>query len=171
MPNTRQIILKLKEVREERNLSYDRIVAMLEANGDYLSKSSVSRVFKDGSEEKSFNYNTTIRPIAKALLDMETIEESDTPEEQAIKIIMKAKIDRILELEEMVRELKEQLAHEKLRYHEKLEAERAKFDAILTFRSDQIVKKDERIDNLIEMLKKQMDRCEACQFTKTGVIE
>ena len=171
MPNTRQIILKLKEVREERNLSYDKIVSMLETNGDYLSKSSVSRVFKDGSEDKSFNYNTTIRPIAKALLDMETIEEDDSPEEQAIKIIMKAKIERILELEEQIRELKEQIARDKLRYHEKLEAERAKYESVINFRSDQIEKKDARIDSLLDMLKKQMDRCEACQFTKKGVIE
>ena len=166
MPSTRNIILKLKEVREERNLSYDQIVAMLEKGGDYLSKSSVARVFKDGSEEKSFNYNTTIRPIAKALLDMETIEEDDTPVEQAKKMIMKAKIDKILELEEQVRELKEQLAYEKLHYHEKLEKERAKFDAIIEFRSNQIEKKDARIDNLLDMLKKQMDRCENCQFHK-----
>ena len=166
MPSTRNIILKLKEVREERNLSYDQIVAMLEKGGDYLSKSSVARVFKDGSEEKSFNYNTTIRPIAKALLDMETIEEDDTPVEQAKKMIMKAKIDKILELEEQVRELKEQLSYEKLHYHEKLEKERAKFDAIIEFRSNQIEKKDARIDNLLDMLKKQMDRCENCQFHK-----
>lgn len=166
MPNTRQIILKLKEVREERNLSYDKIVSMLEANGDFLSKSSVSRVFKDGSEDKSFNYNTTIRPIAKALLDMETIEDDDSPEEQAMKIIMKAKMDRILELEEQVRELKEQLAYEKLHYHEKLEKERAKFDAIIEFRSNQIEKKDARIDNLLDMLKKLMDKCDNCQFHK-----
>ena len=169
MPNTRQIILKLKEVREERNLSYDKIVSMLETNGDYLSKSSVSRVFKDGSEDKSFNYNTTIRPIAKALLDMETIEEDDSPEEQAIKIIMKAKIERILELEEQIRELKEQIARDKLRYHEKLEAERAKYESVINFRSDQIEKKDARIDSLLDMLKKQMDRCDNCH--KKGVIK
>ena len=169
MPNTRQIILKLKEVREERNLSYDKIVSMLETNGDFLSKSSVSRVFKDGSEDKSFNYNTTIRPIAKALLDMETIEEDDSPEEQAIKIIMKAKIERILELEDQIRELKEQIARDKLRYHEKLEAERAKYESVINFRSDQIEKKDARIDSLLDMLKKQMDRCDNCH--KKGVIK
>lgn len=169
MPNTRQIILKLKEVREERNLSYDKIVSMLETNGDFLSKSSVSRVFKDGSEDKSFNYNTTIRPIAKALLDMETIEEDDSPEEQAIKIIMKAKIERILELEDQIRELKEQIARDKLRYHEKLEAERAKYESVINFRSDQIEKKDARIDGLLDMLKKQMDRCDNCH--KKGVIK
>ena len=166
MPNTRQIILKLKEVREERNLSYDKIVSMLETNGDFLSKSSVSRVFKDGSEDKSFNYNTTIRPIAKALLDMETIEEDDSPEEQAMKIIMKAKMDRILELEEQVRELKEQNAHEKIHYHEKLDKERETFRRSLDFMKHQIELKDKRIDILMDSMTRQMDKCDNCQFHK-----
>ncbi len=166
MPNTRQIILKLKEVREERNLSYDKIVSILETNGDFLSKSSVSRVFKDGSEDKSFNYNTTIRPIAKALLDMETIEEDDSPEEQAMKIIMKAKMDRILELEEQVRELKEQNAHEKLRYHEKLDKERESFKRSIDFMKHQIELKDKRIDILMDSMTRQMDKCDNCKFHK-----
>lgn len=157
MPNTRQIILKLKEVREERGLSYDKIVSILETNGDFLSKSSVSRVFKEGSEDKSFNYNTTIRPIAKALLDMETIEEDDTPEEQAMKIIMKAKMDRILELEQ-------QLAEEKLKSHEKLEKERHSAQKKIDFLMNQIELKDKRIDALIESLTKQMDRCDRCKL-------
>ena len=65
-----------------------------------------------------------------------------------------------------MRELKEQLAYEKLHYHEKLEKERAKFDAIIEFRSNQIEKKDARIDNLLDMLKKLMDKCDNCQFHK-----
>ena len=166
MPNTKQIILKLKEVREERNLSYDKIVSILESNGDYLSKSSVSRVFKEGSEEKSFNYNTTIRPIAKALLDMETIEEDDSPEEQAMKIIMKAKMDRILELEEQVRELKEQISKEKLHNHEKLEKERGTFYRSVEFLKHQIELKDKRIDTLMGSLTKQIDRCDNCKLLK-----
>ena len=36
MPSTKQIILKLKEVKEERNLSYEQIMAMCHENGDFL---------------------------------------------------------------------------------------------------------------------------------------
>lgn len=36
MTNTRDIIIKLKEVREEKKLSYTDILALLESNGQYL---------------------------------------------------------------------------------------------------------------------------------------
>ena len=74
MTNTRDIIIKLKEVREEKKLSYTDILTLLEANGQYLSKSTLSRVFAEGSEDLSFKYEETIRPIANALLDIETNE-------------------------------------------------------------------------------------------------
>ena len=164
MPSTLNIILKLKEVREERNLSYDQIVTMLESNGDYLSKSSVARVFQDGSEHRSFNYNTTIRPIAKALLDMETIEADDTPEEQAKKMIMKAKMEKILELEQQIRDLKQQLSEDKLKYHDKLEKERETFHRSLNFLKHQIELKDKRIDVLMESVTKQIERCDNCKL-------
>lgn len=166
MPNTKQIILKLKEVREERNLSYDKIVSMIEENGDFLSKSSVSRVFKDGSEDNSFNYKTTIRPIAKVLLDMENIEEYDSPELQAMKIIMKAKMDRILELEEQVHDLKTQISDNKTKYQDKLEASQDSFQRSLDFLKNQIELKDKRIDILMDSLTRQMDKCNNCQFCK-----
>ena len=170
MPSTKQIILKLKEVKEERNLSYEQIMEMCHENGDFLSKSSVARVFQDGSENRSFNYQTTIRPIAKALLDMETIEESDTPEEQAMKIILKAKMDKILELEEQNRILKEQLADDKVKHHEKLEKERGTFYRSIEFLKHQIELKDKRIDILMDSLTKQMEKCENCRFYKTNEV-
>ena len=49
MTNTKEIIMKLKEVRAEQNLSYNDILELMKENGDYLSKSTISRVFQDGS--------------------------------------------------------------------------------------------------------------------------
>lgn len=164
MTNTKGIITKLKKVKAEKQLSLQDILDLMEQNGDYSSKSTLSRVFADGSEDKHFKYEETIRPIANVLLDMETIEDDDTTDVQAMKTILKYKIERIKELEEQNRELKEQLSYEKLRYHEKLEHEREKYDAIIDFRSHQIEKKDERIDSLLEMVKKLMEKCENCKF-------
>ena len=81
MTNTREIIIRLKEVREEKGLSFGDILSLMEANGDFLSKSTLSRVFAEGSEENSFKYEETIRPIANAMLDIETIEEEDTTDD------------------------------------------------------------------------------------------
>ena len=92
MTNTRDIIIKLKEVRQEKGLSFGDILTLMENNGDYLSKSTLSRVFAEGSEDGSFKYEETIRPIANALLDIETIEDTDNMDVQAMKSLLKYKV-------------------------------------------------------------------------------
>ena len=77
MTNSRDVILKLKDVREEKGLSYGDILDLMEQNGDYLSKTTLSRVFAEGSEDIKFRYEDTIRPIANALLDIENMEDDD----------------------------------------------------------------------------------------------
>ena len=68
MTNVKEIIINLKQVREEKKLSYGDILKLMEQNGDYLAKSTLSRVFAEGSEECSFKYEETIRPIASLTL-------------------------------------------------------------------------------------------------------
>jgi len=150
MTNTKDIIIKLKEVREEKQLSFGDILDLMEKNGDYLAKSTISRVFAEGSEECSFRYDETIRPIAKALLDIETIEETDDMDTKALKALLKYKIERIEELEEQVERLETALDKEKIKSHEKLEKERAQSRTSIDFLKDQISLKDKRIDHLLE---------------------
>ena len=143
MTNTHDVIIKLKDVRDEKQLSFGKILELMENNGDYLSKSTLSRVFADGSEDQSFRYEETIRPIAKALLDIETIEEDDTTDVKAMKSLLKLKISRIEELEAL-------LEKEKAKYHEKLAKETKHFQDSLAFMTNQIELKDKRIDALLE---------------------
>ena len=150
MTNTRDIILKLKEVKEEKGLSYGKILELIEQNGDYLSKSTLSRLFAEGSEDETFNYETTIRPIAKALLDIEDIETGDTTDTRAMKSLLKYKIDRIEELERQIEDLKLSLAEEKVKYHERLDQIREEHKARTDFLINQISLKDKRMDQLLE---------------------
>lgn len=143
MTNTKDIIIELKAVRLEKQLSFGDILDLMEKNGDYLSKSTLSRVFADGSEEQSFRYEETIRPIAKALLDIETIKEDDPTDIKTMKSILKAKLSRIEDLEAA-------LEHEKHKYHEKLAKETKHFQESLAFMTNQIALKDKRIDALLE---------------------
>ena len=115
MTNTKDLIIKLKEVREEKNYSYNDIMSLMEKNGDYLAKSTLSRVFADGSEEMSFRYEETIRPIAKALLDIENIEDDDDMDIRAMKSLLKYKIQRIEELEQKIKELETALDKQKIK--------------------------------------------------------
>lgn len=150
MTNTKDIIIKLKEVREEKGLSYTDIMNLLEKNGNYLAKSTISRVFAEGSEEASFKYEETIRPIANALLDIETIEETDNPDLQAMKSLLKYKIQRIEELEKQITHLQVSISNEKIKYHEKLDKEREQYQRSIEFLKNQIDLKDKRMDQLLD---------------------
>ena len=150
MTNTREIIVRLKEVREEKGLSFGDILSLMEANGDYLSKSTLSRVFAEGSEENSFKYEETIRPIANAMLDIETIEEEDPTDIATMKSLLKYKLKVIEDLERENAELRASLDREKVKYHEKLDKERERTAKSIDFLTNQISLKDKRIDLLLD---------------------
>ena len=144
MTDTKQLLKQLKEIKQAKSLSLDQILKMIEDNGDFVSKSTLSRVFSENSEDTDFRYETTLRPICDALLDIETIESDDTTDIKAYKTILKLKKDIILELQDEVKT-------EKMNCHEKLEQETAKFQRSLDFMSHQIELKDQRIDALMSL--------------------
>lgn len=150
MTNTKDIITKLKEVREEKKLSFQDIMDLMEKNGDYIAKSTLSRVFSDGSEELHFKYEETIRPIANALLDIDRIEDDDVLDVIAMKTLLQYKDRRIKELEKQIQEVEAQISKEKNRYHEKLEKERDQHQRSIDFLKNQIDLKDKRMDQLLE---------------------
>ena len=173
MTKTKDLIIKLKEVREEKNLSYNDIMELMENNGDYLAKSTLSRVFGEGSEDLSFRYEETIRPIAKALLDIENIEDTDDMDVKAMKSLLKYKIQVIEDLEKKIRELETDLDKQKIKANEKLEKERERFNKSIEFLKEQVAYKDKRMDLLLEavsekdklhreMLEKVL-RCSKCE--------
>lgn len=173
MTNTRDIIMKLKEVRKEKNYSITDIENLLEANGEHLSRSTISRIFADGSEDTSFRYEETIRPIANALLDIETIEETDNMDVQAMKSLLKYKAMRIEELEKQNAHLEAALDKERVKGHEKFAKERQLCNDRIEFLTSQIEIKDKRIDQLMEdnrdnfkQLKELMDKYMTCPYRK-----
>ena len=175
MTNVKDIIIKLKEVREEKGLSYNDILDLMENNGDFLSKSTLSRVFADGSEEVSFRYEETIRPIANALLDIENIEEDDNMDVRAMKSLLKYKIERIEELEKQLQTAETNLAMEKVKYHEKLDAQREQHLKSIEFLKNQIDLKDKRMDMLLNAVftkdtqhKELLDVILSCPARKGG---
>ena len=175
MTNTKDIIIKLKEVREEKGLSYGDILELMERNGDYLAKSTLSRVFGEGSEELSFDYENTIRPIAKALRDIETIDDTDNMDVQAMKSLLKYKIQRIEELEKSLADLNAALDREKVKYHEKLDKEREQHQKSIEFLKNQIDLKDKRMDQLLDAVftkdsqhKEMLDLILSCPARQQG---
>ena len=159
MINTREIILKLKQVKDEKGLSYGDILDLMEKNGDFVSKSTLSRVFQDGSEDSnSFRYEETIRPIAKALLDIETIEQDDTLDVQAMKTLLQYKIQKIEQLEEQIEHLEAAYNKELVKMHEKMEQERQTWGRSIEFLKEQISYKDQRMDLLLKAVQDKDSR-------------
>lgn len=143
MTNSKDLILKLKEVKERDNLSLGDIETRTEENGEHVSKTTLSRVFSEGSEDIQFKFESTLKPIANALLDIDTIEEDDDLDTQGLKIMLKLKADKIKELEAA-------LDHEKVKYHEKLDKEREQSRRSIEFLKEQVQFKDKRIDFLLD---------------------
>ena len=156
MVTTRDLITKLKAVKEERNLSYDAIIELVNAKGGYVSKTSLSRIFSDNSEDKGF-MESTLLPVANALLDIDTIEEDDDTAEIAMKSLAKYKSERIAELEM-------QLAEADVEYNKKMDEERAQWTRTIDFLKNQIAKKDERIDILFSLYTKMLDQDISCPY-------
>lgn len=158
IPNLEEIVLNLREVRRKQDLSYDAILRLIKKNGDYLSKSSISNVFSEkNTNYDSFSYEHTIRPIAKALLDIEKIDEDDDSEIQTIKSILKYKMECIEELEHRLEQKDLDIADLKIKYHEKIDRIQEENQRKVDFISNQIVLKDQRIDTLLSANKDLLD--------------
>lgn len=164
-----EIVIRLKKKRNEHNYSFDDMNELIEKNGDYpLSKSTLSRVFAEGSENQRFSYEDTIRPLAKALLDIENIEEDDTDDVKTLKSLLKLKMQRINELEA-------ELAKAENKYHEKMDKEREQFHRSLDFLKEQVAYKDKRMDLLLNavqekdsMHNKLLEHILSCPYKECG---
>lgn len=135
------IILRLKEYKED----HPEITLQKIADHTGVSLSTVTRIFDKDSETKTFRYDS-IKPIAKMLLGLDSLDEGDEGE-KALKAIIQYK-------ETAIMQLKEQLELEKEKHEKKLEKERSQSRASIDFLKHQIELKDKRIDDLFDMLKK-----------------
>lgn len=155
MQITKDLVSKLKDVKAEKNLSLSKILELLDKSGEYVSKTTLSRVFAEDSETEMFKPETLI-PIARVLLDTENLEETDSIDEQALKTLLQYKSQRIAELEQ----LQASLDREKVKSHEKLDAERASHQRSIEFLKSQIELKDRRYDGLLAVVKDKDARYE-----------
>lgn len=172
MTNTKDLILEIKRVQKENNYSYGDMAKMMEAKGEKpLSPATFSRIFTEGSEDNnSFSYDYTLVPLARTLLDVETIEADDTDNVKVLKEMLKIKHTRIKELEQENQDLLCEIDKLKINHHEKMDKEREQSRRSIDFLKDQISRKDTRIDQLLEAVfekdkqhKEMLERLLRCQ--------
>lgn len=139
----KELIKQLKEAKERKEYTYPRIIDEMEIKGKFVSLSTLRRVFADGSElhASSFNYENTLEPIAEVLLkaeDVPTPENSPYATEiNGLKAVIHVQNEEIVKLTE----LKEHL------------------ESRVTFLLEQIEKKDRRMDEKDELIKRLLDKC------------
>ena len=127
--HTRDLIIRLKEIRAEKGLTLQEISDRLDEAGCHVGITSIQKVFSEGSEDFGFRYHDTLEPIAKILLDL--YDDDGDAEAVALKADLAVKDELIGRLE---RDL----------YDAKAESTR-KSDFLMK----QIELKDQRIDKLM----------------------
>ena len=173
MNSMKEIIMELRQVRIEKGLSYGDISDLLEQNGDHVSKSTISRIFSEGSTDTNFSYDEIIRPIANVLLDIDKPEDEDDIDTKTYKSLLKFKSKRIEELEAQIETIKAENAEKLVELHEKMDMERAQWSRSIEFLKEQINYKDKRIDFLLDMnldkdaqIKEFIKKLQNCPYNK-----
>ena len=138
--STRDTIIALKAAKKDLEYTLPRIEEELLRRGKSVSPSTLKRVFKEGSEDNGagFNVDHTLRPLVELLLE----EEDRTVPEDAPPSI---------ELELMRAELRVQVMRV-----EALEARNRLLEDRVTFLLSQIERKDRRIDEREDIIRKVM---------------
>lgn len=154
----RKTIKRLKEIKEEQKLSLPQILDMMEKRGQFVSESTLKKVFSEGSEEKNFRYQDTIAPIADALLDVYG-DTSGLDDVDSLKQIIREK-NRFIEAlmikldeQKAVYATKEGLYKERQSLYEhqisRLETEVERLNDHLSNREHCIERKDEVLEKLL----------------------
>lgn len=142
LTKSQELIRQLKEVKAKNEITYPRIIERMEKNGKFVSLTTLRRVFADGSEGNaaSFSYENTLMPIAEAILQAEDVPtDANSPyskEIDALKAVIHVQNEEIARLHD----IKEHL------------------DSRVAFLLEQIEKKDRRMDEKDEMIRKLMER-------------
>ena len=142
LTKSQELIKQLKEIKETNEITFPRIMERMEKNGKVVSLTTLRRVFADGSENNAnnFSYENTLLPIAEVLLNVEDVPTpASSPcaaEIDGLKGVIHVQNEEIARLHE----LKEHLENR------------------ITFLLEQIDKKDRRMDEKDETIRKLMNK-------------
>ena len=108
-----KIITELKKAKAEKEITYPRLLDMLEAAGTPLGLTTLRRVFADGSEKNdSFNYASTISPLEAILLVEDIPEPESNPyakELEGFKAVIHSQNEELVRMYEMNKHLEDRI--------------------------------------------------------------
>lgn len=120
---TKKVILRLKEVRAQKGMTYQDIVDACESQNESVSLSTVKRIFAKGSEDGPDYRSYTVNAIFHAVIGTEEMaftadeeaaltetEKEVVTENAALKAVVEMKDASIDDLQRQIEELKSQKA-------------------------------------------------------------
>jgi len=140
----RKTIRRLKEIKTEQGLTIPKIMELLDERGQFVSESTIKRVFADGSEEQSFRYQDSIAPIADVLLDIYG-DTSNLDDAESLRHIIREKNKMIEFLMIKLDEKESEFESRKTMYEER----KTLYDNTITRLESQIERKDALIERLL----------------------
>lgn len=165
LQKTKDLVIALKHAKAAKNLTIAQLLATMEERNQSISRTTLTRLFADGSEDNdSFNYATTLKPLAEFLLEEDDNQGTDDLCSQLIadlradirvkNEIIEKKESEINVLKEQIEILQKQLDIENRRIDESNSLARRLIDRLDT--KDEIIQqflvdmkqKDELIDSL-----------------------
>lgn len=96
LKSNKELIIELKQAIAEKNIGQSELMKMMEEHGHPIAKTTIQRLYKEGSEENdSFRYKDTLKPLGELLLPHKKTEEDP------IQVLQ----DRIEELTAQMKEI------------------------------------------------------------------
>lgn len=152
--HTRELILRLKEIRAEKGLTLQEISDRIDEAGCHVGITSIKKVFSEGSEDFGFRYHDTLEPIEKVLLDL--YDDADDVEAAALKADLAVKDELISRLERELTEYREEHARRTEFLLRQIELKDQRIDTLMS-----------RVTVLIDQLQKLLDKCDNCPVKRT----
>ena len=161
--HTHDLILRLKEIQTEQNLSAQRIYDMLEAAGYHVSLNSIKRVFSPGSENKEFHFHDTVQPISRVLLGIYG-KETDDAEIEGLKAAIRVKDELIEKLERLLAEQKSSASRGNTFLLDQIKLKDARIDKLMR-RVDEVLSSNQK---LLDQLQRLLEKLECGQSARKG---
>lgn len=139
----REIIIQLKAIRDNQNLTIQNILDTLDKENQHLSKNTVVKVFSEGGEDLAYQYET-IRTLADVMFRVYSSDENDDAEIKGLKKTVQLQNILIDQQREQIEQLKSQVESIESSAHRRIE-----------FLRDRVEKQDIRIeqkDRLITLM-------------------
>lgn len=156
------VLLKLREAKEAKFLSYQDIVDITEQNGEAVSLSTVKRIFSKDADISDFRYNQTIRPVVRAVLGLneDTDEPAAHPDPQqmeqyyttieAMKAVIDFKHEQIKERAAEIDRLTEEIKELRENYTREIETIREEARLKIEYLKNENDRKNKLIDRLLD---------------------